>query len=223
MVMLSFVCWLLASLTFSSSLFLLPIPCSAAAGSCGWCCRKVKLMVMCFLLIFLCQVDVLTPGSSCLVWLLCVFPDFYSLMLPLFLLFLVRSSSVYFFFCLLSLSSLRSLSFGSFSFFSPLSGFLLCSSLLLLPLAVRLAEGVVAAVMRWFSQWLQRWSWRKTVSVSCGRGRKKKKNLQKLGEDAGFLADFGPEFFPPPVFNRDSIYRRCKRAILSILGKIFSP
>jgi len=54
MVMLSFVCWLLASLTFSSSLFLLPIPCSAAAGSCGWCCRKVKLMVMCFLLIFLC-------------------------------------------------------------------------------------------------------------------------------------------------------------------------
>jgi len=36
------------------------------------------------------------------------------------------------------------------------------------------------------------------VSVSCGRGRKKKKkNLQKLGEDAGFLADFGPQFLPP--------------------------
>jgi hypothetical protein len=70
---------------------------------------------------------------------------------------------------------------------------------------------------------LQRWSWRKTVSVSCGRGRKKKKkNLQKLGEDAGFLADFGPEFLPPQVFNRDSIYRRCKRAILSTLWKNYS-
>lgn len=55
-----------------------------------------------------------------------------------------------------------------------------------------LAEGVVAAVMRWFSQWLQRWSWRKTVSVSCGRGRKKKKNLQKLGENAGFWLTLDP-------------------------------
>jgi hypothetical protein len=43
-----------------------------------------------------------------------------------------------------------------------------------------------------------------------------------LGEDAGFLADFGPEFLPPPVFNRDSIYRRCKRAILSTLWKNYS-
>jgi hypothetical protein len=85
-------------------------------------------------------------------------------------------------------------------------------------------KGNGAAVMRWFRRRLQRWSWRKTVSVSCGRGRKKKKkNLQKLGEDAGFFADFGPQFLPPQVFNRDSIYRRCKRAILSILGKIFSP
>ena len=82
MVMLSFVCWFLASLTFSSSLFLLLIPCSAASGSCGWCCRKVKLMVMFFLLIFLCWVDVLTPGSSCLVWLLCDFPDFIPLCCP---------------------------------------------------------------------------------------------------------------------------------------------
>jgi len=68
----------------------------------------------------------------------------------------------------------------------------------------------------------RRMAW--TVSVSCGRGRKKKKkNLQKLGEDAGFLADFGPDFLLPQVFNRDSIYRRCKRAIFSILGKMFSP
>jgi hypothetical protein len=52
MVMLSFVCWFLASLTFSSSLFLLPIPRSAASGSCGWCCRKMKLMVMFFFLFF---------------------------------------------------------------------------------------------------------------------------------------------------------------------------
>jgi hypothetical protein len=68
----------------------------------------------------------------------------------------------------------------------------------------------------------RRMAW--TMSVSCGRGRKKKKkNLQKLGEDAGFLADFGPEFFPTQVFNRDSIYRRCKRAILSTLWKNYSP
>ena len=68
----------------------------------------------------------------------------------------------------------------------------------------------------------RRMAW--TVSVSCGRGRKKKKkNLQKLGEDAGFLADFGPDFLLSQVFNRDSIYRRCKSAIFSILGKIFSP
>ena len=151
------------------------------------------------------------------------FSRLYSLMLPLFLLFLVRSSSVYFFFLSpVSIVSPFSL-FWVFFLLLPLSGFLLCSSLLLLPLAVRLAEGVVVAVMRWFSQWLQRWSWRKTVSVSCGRGRKKKKkNLQKLGEDAGFLADFGPEFLPPPVFNRDSIYRRCKRAIFSTLWKNYS-
>ena len=98
MVMLSFVCWFLASLTFSSSLFLLPIPCSAASGSCGWCCRKVKLMVMFFLLIFLCWVDVLTPGSSCLVWLLCDFPDFIPLCCPCssFFLFVLP---LFFFFC----------------------------------------------------------------------------------------------------------------------------
>ena len=49
--------------------------------------------------------------------------------------------------------------------------------------------------------------------------KKKKENLQKLGENAGFLADFGLESLPPGVFNRDSIYRRCKRAILSTLWK----
>jgi len=52
MVMLSFVCWFLASLTFSSSLFLLPIPCYAAFGSCGWCCKKVELMVIFFFFLF---------------------------------------------------------------------------------------------------------------------------------------------------------------------------
>jgi len=56
-------------------------------------------------------------------------------------------------------------------------------------------KGNGAAVMRWFRRRLQRWSWRKTVSVSCGRGRKKKKkNLQKLGEDAGFLLTLDPNF-----------------------------
>jgi hypothetical protein len=60
------------------------------------------------------------------------------------------------------------------------------------------------------------------AAVEAGVGSKGR-NLQKLGENAGFLADFGPDFLLPQVFNRDSIYRRCKRAILSILGKIFSP
>jgi len=60
------------------------------------------------------------------------------------------------------------------------------------------------------------------AAVEAGVGSKGR-NLQKLGENAGFLADFGPDFFLPQVFNRDSIYRRCNRAILSILGKIFSP
>ena len=59
------------------------------------------------------------------------------------------------------------------------------------------------------------------AAVEAGVGSKGR-NLQKLGENAGFLADFGPDS-PPQVFNRDSIYRRCKRAILSILGKSFSP
>ena len=124
MVMLSFVCWFLASLTFSSSLFLLPIPCSAASGSCGWCCRKVKLMVMFFLLIFLCWVDVLTPGSSCLVWLLCDFPDFIPLCCPCSSFFLFVLPLFFFFvfsfpFCLLSLSS-PPLFFFSFVCLSPL-------------------------------------------------------------------------------------------------------
>jgi hypothetical protein len=60
------------------------------------------------------------------------------------------------------------------------------------------------------------------AAVEAGVGSKGR-NLQKLGENAGFLADFGPDFFLPQVFNRDSIYKWCKRAILSILGKIFSP
>jgi hypothetical protein len=60
------------------------------------------------------------------------------------------------------------------------------------------------------------------AAVEAGVGNKGR-NLQKLGENAGFLADFGPDSLPLQVFNRDSIYRRCNRAILSILGKSFSP
>jgi len=94
MVMLSFVCWFLASLTFSSSLFLLPIPCSAASGSCRWCCRKVKLMVICFS-----YFSLLGGPSHAGFFLLGLAPvwfsRFYSLLLPLFLLFLVRSSFVF--------------------------------------------------------------------------------------------------------------------------------
>jgi hypothetical protein len=77
-------------------------------------------------------------------------------------------------------------------------------------------KAVLLAVADWRMAW--------TVSVSCGRGRKKKKkNLQKLGEDAGFLADFGPELFPPQIIKSDSIYRKWKRAILSTLWKNYSP
>jgi hypothetical protein len=60
------------------------------------------------------------------------------------------------------------------------------------------------------------------AAVEAGVGSKGR-NLQKLGENAGFLADFGPDSLLLQVFKRDSIYRRCNRAILSILGKIFSP
>jgi hypothetical protein len=59
------------------------------------------------------------------------------------------------------------------------------------------------------------------AAVEAGVGSKGR-NLQKLGENAGFLADFGPYFVLPQVFNRDSIYRRCKRAILSTLWKNYS-
>ena len=95
MVMLSFVCWFLASLTFSSSLFLLPIPRSAASGSCGWCCRKMKLMVMFFFLFF--SAGWTFSRRVLLVWSDHVwFSKLYSLLLPLFLLSLVHSSSVFF-------------------------------------------------------------------------------------------------------------------------------
>jgi len=108
MVMLSFVCWFLASLTFSSSLFLLPIPCSAASGSCGWCCRKVKLMVMFFFLFF-------SAGWTFLRRVLLAWSGSYVIFQTLFPHvapvppFVVRSSSVFVFsfpFYLLSLSSL---------------------------------------------------------------------------------------------------------------------
>jgi hypothetical protein len=53
--------------------------------------------------------------------------------------------------------------------------------------------------------------------------KKKKENLQKLGENAGFLADFGLEYLPPQIIKSDSIYRKWKRAILSTLWKNYSP
>ena len=55
------------------------------------------------------------------------------------------------------------------------------------------------------------------------RKKEEEEKSAEIGRRCWFFADFGPEFPPPQVFNRDSIYRRCKRAILSILGKIFSP
>jgi hypothetical protein len=110
MVMLSFVCWFLASLTFSSSPFLLPIPCSTASGSYGWCCRKMKVMVMFFFSYFSLLGGRSHAGFFLLGLILCDFPNFIPSCCPLFLLSLVRSSSVFFFvfsfpFCLLSLLS----------------------------------------------------------------------------------------------------------------------
>ena len=55
------------------------------------------------------------------------------------------------------------------------------------------------------------------------RKKEEEEKSAEIGRRCWFFADFRPEFLPPQVFNRDSIYRRCKRAILSILGKIFSP
>jgi hypothetical protein len=46
------------------------------------------------------------------------------------------------------------------------------------------------------------------LELAAGIGSKGR-NLQKLGENAGFLADFGPESLSSQVFNRDSIYRQC--------------
>jgi hypothetical protein len=57
------------------------------------------------------------------------------------------------------------------------------------------------------------------AAVEAGVGR----NLQKLGENAGFLADFGPDFPSPQIIKSDSIYRKWKRAIFSTLWKNYSP
>ena len=67
-------------------------------------------------------------------------------------------------------------------------------------------------------------------SAVAGKGRKGR-NLQRGegGEDsagtgkAGFLAYFGPDFLSSLAIKSTSIYRRWKRAILSILRKNFSP
>ena len=57
-------------------------------------------------------------------------------------------------------------------------------------------------------------------TVAAGRGRK---SAGGRGRNAGFLAYFGPDFLLPLTIKSDSIYRLWKRAILSTLGKNFSP
>jgi hypothetical protein len=52
---------------------------------------------------------------------------------------------------------------------------------------------------------------------TCCRKRK------KTGEEAGFFVNFGLDFLLHQAINSASIYRRWKRAILSIPGKNFSP
>jgi len=49
-------------------------------------------------------------------------------------------------------------------------------------------------------------------------GRKRKKQWS----EAGFLAEFGPNFFPAQTMKSTSIYRGWKRVILSSQGKPFN-
>ncbi|KAJ6886513.1 hypothetical protein NC651_027018 [Populus alba x Populus x berolinensis] len=59
-------------------------------------------------------------------------------------------------------------------------------------------------------------------AVLTEKERREKKSAE-IGRKCWFLADFGPEFLPPQIIKSDSIYRLWKRAILSTLGKNFSP
>jgi hypothetical protein len=53
--------------------------------------------------------------------------------------------------------------------------------------------------------------------------RQKNRESDRNQEEADFLAYFGPDFLLLQAIKSTSIYRRWKRAILSILEKNFSP
>jgi hypothetical protein len=49
------------------------------------------------------------------------------------------------------------------------------------------------------------------------------RKITETGKNGWFLADFGSDFLLFRTLKSTSIYRRWKRAILSTLGKNFSP
>jgi hypothetical protein len=77
-----------------------------------------------------------------------------------------------------------------------------------------------------------RWSWQSlVVLVAQGRAggrngdgagflwrKKKEEETEEENLQAGFLASFGPNFLLYQAINSASIYRRCKRVILSAPG-----
>jgi len=69
------------------------------------------------------------------------------------------------------------------------------------------AEGLVVALLG---------SWN-------GGEREREKNCRNQGWRGWFLADFRPDFLLSQTLKSTSIYRWWKRAILSILGKNYSP
>ena len=56
----------------------------------------------------------------------------------------------------------------------------------------------------------------------CNGGEREREGGRNR-EEAGFLAYFGPDLLLPQTLKSTFIYRRWKRAILSTLGKNFSP
>ena len=61
------------------------------------------------------------------------------------------------------------------------------------------------------------------VGFLLQRKKEEEEKSAEIERKYWFLADFGPEFIPPQIIKFDSIYRLWKRAILSMLGKNFSP
>ena len=64
--------------------------------------------------------------------------------------------------------------------------------------------------------------WVMVVVVAEEEAEREEKKSCINREEADFLAYFGPDFLLPQAMKSTTIYRRCKREILSILRKNFS-